>query len=299
LQEDHLETAPIAVSVLGLGAMGSVVAATLVQARRRIAIWNRSPEKATRLAALGATASATAAGAVSASPVSLLVFTNAAAALETVEASRHTLAGRTIVNYSSGSDREVEALRELVHDGGGLFLQGTILAYPRNVGHRETYFVYAGDAEAFETHRALLNDLSGHALLLSLPEARAFVSAFIVQAYVAIGGFYEAVAIGAHLGLARPWLTDMLLKAPRFFAQDAMEDAARRFASGDFGSDQATIDIHALGFDIRAASLGACGATSPMFDTFRGHMERAHAAGLGGEDIAAVIKVIAADPQHT
>ena len=72
-----------AVAVVGLGAMGSRIAARLVAAGHEVIVWNRSAEKAERLAELGAITAATPAEAASHSEV-LITMVTGPAALQTV-----------------------------------------------------------------------------------------------------------------------------------------------------------------------------------------------------------------------
>lgn len=291
MELDRPEVAASDVSVLGLGAMGAVVAERLLRAGKAVSVWNRSADKGQGLAALGARRSSSAQGAILASPVTLLVLLSTAAARETLAMAPQALRGKTVVNYSSGQETEVEALQSLVHGAGGRFLNGSILAYPRNIGRRETCFVYSGDLDALEANRSLLSELAGSSIHLSPPEARAFVAAFYVQIYVALAGFYEAVTVGRRLGLEASTIAATLTDAPRFFFSDAVQDAAGRFERGDFSGDQATLDTHYWGFKDLAASLDAQGAATPFFDLLLAKMERARSEGLGGEDISALVKV--------
>ena len=56
------------ISVIGLGAMGSALARTLLGAGRNVTVWNRSPEKIQSLVALGALGSSNFGDALAASP---------------------------------------------------------------------------------------------------------------------------------------------------------------------------------------------------------------------------------------
>ncbi|MEU4578356.1 NAD(P)-binding domain-containing protein [Nonomuraea sp. NPDC023979] len=61
-----------AVTVVGLGPMGLVLAETLLGKGLTLTVWNRTPGKADALAAKGARRAATVAEAVAASPVTIL-----------------------------------------------------------------------------------------------------------------------------------------------------------------------------------------------------------------------------------
>lgn len=283
------------VSVLGLGAMGSAIARAFVRTGERVVVWNRSPAKAPPLATLGAQIASTPEEAVRASPVAILVMLDASAARETLSGMPEAIAGRTIVNFSSGGADEVAGLRDLVEGAGGRYIGGGIVAYPRNIGHPDTYIRYTGDVAAFEAHSAMLGKLSGHAPFQSDADSAAVGPAVAVHMFAALGGFYEAVAIGSRLGSPAPQVARRILEASRFFVLDAMEDAVRRLEQGDFGGEQATVDVHVDGLDTLALSLEAIGASKLFLDDFVAYAKLAQAAGFGGEDIASIIKVLMSD----
>ena len=54
MREHNDESFEFEVSVIGLGAMGTIMAQALLRQGRRVAIWNRSPGKAAALVAAGA-----------------------------------------------------------------------------------------------------------------------------------------------------------------------------------------------------------------------------------------------------
>jgi 3-hydroxyisobutyrate dehydrogenase-like beta-hydroxyacid dehydrogenase len=271
--------------------MGAVVAERLLKAGKAVSVWNRSPHKGLHLEELGARRSATVEGALQSSSVIILVLSDAATARAIL--APQELMGKTIVNYSSGSEAEVESLQNLVYRAGGRFLNGAIMAYPRNIGHRETYFVYSGDFDALEQNNKLLEDLAGHSIFLSPLEARTFVAAFLVQAYVSLAGFYEALAAGRRLGWETSALATKMTEASRFFLSDAMEDAAKRLDRGDFSGDQATLDTHYWSFKGVAATMKARGADTPFYDVLLSKLEHAQSKGLGGEDISTLVNVFA------
>jgi len=295
VSEDQGKSAGFDVSVLGLGAMGSNVARTLLRRGKRVAVWNRSPGKADSLVAEGAHLCATAEEALASSPVSIFVLFDNIAVREVLEALRANgaLAGRTIVNYSTSAKKESQALHELVSDAGGAYIKGLIMSYPRNVGHPESYLIHTGDQESFERHRDLLQQLAGHVLFLSWDEAYALSATLVAYSFGAMTAFYEAVGAGSHLGVPLPKMARLLCDTSRFFVTDALEDATRRFGDQDFGGEQATIDVHAAGIVYLAQFMQAQGATTPIFDAVCELLGEAKSRGYGGQDIAAMTRLFA------
>ncbi len=283
------------VSILGLGAMGTIMARAFLKQGKRVAIWNRSPGKAEALVAAGAHLCESAEAALAASPVAICVLLDGAALRQTLGADgvTHALANCTIVNFTTGSEEDDLALEELITPAGGHYVKGMVVAYPRNVGHPESYCIYTGEREAFERHRELLEVLAGNALFLPWGEALAFATMLHAYSFAAMVAFYEAVGASQHFGVSLPKMARLLRDSSRFFVADALEDAVRRFEEQDFAGDQARLDVHASAFAVIAESMHAGGARTPVFDAVCQVVERAQSMGYGDQDIAAATKSFA------
>ena len=114
-------------------------------------------------------------------------------------------------------------------------------------------------------------------------------------------GFYskdsiiEAVAASHRFGMPPSQVASLIHKASRFFVSDAIDDAARRLESGEFGGDQARLAVHASAFEYLAQAMQARGAPIPVFDSVRKATLEAETMGYGNEDIAAMIKFFASE----
>jgi 3-hydroxyisobutyrate dehydrogenase len=208
-----------------------------------------------------------------------------------------SLAGRTLVQLTNGSEEQVRRQLSRVAAAGGRMLAGGIVGYPRHIGRPETVIMYAGEAAAFADNAAPLAGLAGSQRYLGEdpgPPNAVYVSAFGFY-FAALAGFLEAAALAGSRGVAptefaavMPGMTALLL--------DHIDDAARRIGSGDYAGDQATVDVHLLGSERRRRTLAAAGLESLMTGAFAEYCRRAQAAGEGGEDIAALFKRIKQPP---
>src|SRR5687768_13227359 len=90
-----------AVTVIGLGAMGSTMAEVFLAAGHPTTVWNRTAGKASKLIAAGAVEAATAAEAVNAS--NLVVISQVDYAAMDASLAGVDLTGRVLVNLSSDS----------------------------------------------------------------------------------------------------------------------------------------------------------------------------------------------------
>ena len=218
VREHNDESVEFEVSVIGLGAMGTIMAQALLRQGRRVAIWNRSPGKAAALVAAGAHLCESAEAALAASPATIFVLLDNQATHEVLgmPGVMQALANRTIVDYTTNARDEGLALQSLVNRAGGHYVKGMIVAYPRNVGRRESHSIHTGDPEAFERHRALLEGLAGHTTFLPWDEALAFATVLHAHAFAAMVAFFEAVGAGVHFGLPPSKTARLMLDTSRF-----------------------------------------------------------------------------------
>lgn len=280
------------ISVLGLGAMGARMAQALVDAGKRVAVWNRSPEKAAAIEAAGAVSCTTAEAALLASPIAILVLLDDQAVHEVLDSIDQTrvLAGRTFVNFTTNSKEESAALATMVGEAGGYYVKGVIVAYPRNIAHPESHAIYSGDADAVARFGDLLAIIAPNSNVLQLDEAYALSATLHVYAFAAMTAYLEAVAASERFGMAKSKMARLVQKASEFFVSEAIEEAANRLETGQFSGDQARLDVHASAFEYLAEAMHERGAPIPIFDAVCGTIRHAQAMGFGDEDISAVAK---------
>ena len=98
------------VTVIGLGRMGAALASAMHAAKHDLTVWNRSAARMRRFAERGVTAAGDAAAAVAASPVVVICIDNYTVTNELLGSAdiAPLLAGRTIVQLSTGTPREAQ-----------------------------------------------------------------------------------------------------------------------------------------------------------------------------------------------
>ncbi|PWK83409.1 3-hydroxyisobutyrate dehydrogenase-like beta-hydroxyacid dehydrogenase [Lentzea atacamensis] len=208
----------VQVSVLGLGAMGSALAAALIEAGYPTTVWNRSPGKADGLVALGAKAAATAGDAVRNSQVVIACLLDDASVHEVLDPLAGDLAGRALINVTTTTPAQSRQSAVWAADAGIAYLDGGIMAVPHMIGRPESSILYSGSAEVFHEHRALL-DLWGTSTYFGEDAGLAslYDLALLSGMYVMFAGFLHGAAMVAPAGItatefakaAAPWLTAM------------------------------------------------------------------------------------------
>jgi 3-hydroxyisobutyrate dehydrogenase-like beta-hydroxyacid dehydrogenase len=209
---------PTPTTVLGLGAMGSALAATLVDAGHPTTVWNRSPHRARPVAARGATAAATVDAAVSASPLVVACLLDHASVHEVLDPVVAGLRGRALVNVTTTTPNEARELAEWAARHGIDYLDGGIMAVPEMIGGAGSAILYSGSASVFEAHRALL-DRWGQSSFFGPDAGMAslYDLAMLAGMYVLFAGFMhgaamvgsEGVPAGEFAARATPFLAAM------------------------------------------------------------------------------------------
>ncbi|XVQ10950.1 NAD(P)-dependent oxidoreductase [Spirillospora sp. CA-255316] len=155
------DTSNSPVTVLGLGAMGSALAAALLKAGHPTTVWNRSPEKADALVAHGAVRAASVIDAIKASPVVIACLLDYSVLEELLGPAADALTGRDLINLTNGTPDQARALAARLDARGVGYVDGGIMAIPRLIGEPEAFVLYSGSREAFDRARPALDRLGG------------------------------------------------------------------------------------------------------------------------------------------
>ncbi|MFJ8040431.1 NAD(P)-dependent oxidoreductase [Kitasatospora sp. NPDC096147] len=270
------------VTVLGLGNLGQALAATLLTAGHSTTVWNRSPGKAAGLAERGARHATDPASAVAGAElvvVSLLDFPTVHGVLEPLG---EVLAGRTVVNVTSGTPDQARTMAAWAERYGVRYLDGAVMAVPQTIGTPEAFVFYSGSPEAYDEHRELLalfgepkhlGDDPGLALLQDV--------ALLSGMYGLFAGHFQAVALGWSAGLSAVevtgqlvrWLTALLPALPHF----AAEMDAR-----DYTTETSNLAINATGLGNILTATERQGVPTallaPLQELFLRQLDAGHAA---------------------
>ncbi|MGW9196917.1 NAD(P)-dependent oxidoreductase [Micromonospora chersina] len=283
----------VQVSVLGLGAMGSALAAALVRAGQATTVWNRSPGRADDLVAQGARAAATAGDAVRASPLVIACLLDHASVHEVLDPLSGDLAGRTLINLTTTSPEQSRELAAWAADAGIAYLDGGIMAVPAMIGQPGASILYSGSAAVFDRYRPLL-DVWGDSTYFGADAGLAslYDLALLAGMYVMFAGFLHGVAMVAPAGvtardfaaMAAPWLT-------------AMTGAFQGFAAVVDGGDYTVEGQQSLAFsDLALSGIVAASADqgigTDVLDVVQRLLRRQIDAGHGPEGFARLIESI-------
>jgi 3-hydroxyisobutyrate dehydrogenase-like beta-hydroxyacid dehydrogenase len=283
------------VSVIGLGSMGSALARAMLRAGHRVTVWNRTAAKAAPLTSEGATMAASAATAVAASPVVIVCVddydvTRTILGVGDVVAA---LPGRTVVQLSTGSPQEARTAEAWVQERGAAYLDGAILAYPDEIGTPTAAIFVAGAPSTFQSVEPLLGALAGNVVHLGEQVGAASALDGAALSFV-LGGLLGALH-GARIceveGLRVDVFGGMLGSFVPVLA-GVLHDVGARIQENRFDDSHAALKTYATA----AARLVRQARESRIDGEFPAFVDRVcrrgMAAGLGGEDIAALITLL-------
>ncbi|MBA2675896.1 NAD(P)-binding domain-containing protein [Ramlibacter sp.] len=287
------------ITVMGLGMMGSTLARLLLRAGHRVTVFNRTPEKAAALQAQGAHVAPDAAAAVAAGSVVVASVSDSAAARDMLgapEVQRH-LAGKTIVQLSTGSPQDALDFEAWATQHGANFLCGAIQAAPAQMGLPDTPIIVSGSRAAFDAAKPALDVFGGNIEDLGTRASLASAMDLATLSYVygAILGLLQGACVAEAEGLPVERLGALVSNISATFGP-FLHHEAKVIASGDFKASESPLRISVDATERIAQHARGAGihAGLPMLaaELFR----KASQAGWGDQEAAAVVKLMRA--QH-
>lgn len=286
------------VTVIGLGQMGTRLAELLMDAGRRVTVWNRTPEKAGSLEARGASLAREPAAAFAASPITIAILSDypAVKSLLAQDAVQAALSGKIIVNLGTNSADDASQALALVAAAGGQYLDGAIQAAPSQMGHPNTPILLSGARTAFLESDETLRILGGGIEYLGEAiDAAAYMDlATLSYVYGAFAGFLHGARIAEAKSIDVEAFGRIVRDISRSFGAFFAHEGAV-IASGDFTVTESPMRISTVAVQRIAETSAALAINSELPDLVASWLNRAAVAGLENEELAAVIKVLRPD----
>lgn len=280
---------PTPTTVLGLGEMGSAIAAALIDAKHPTTVWNRSVVKAQPLAARGATVARSVEAAVSASPLIIACLFDHASVHEVLDSLVSSLGGRALINVTTTTPSQARELADWAARNGIDYLDGGIMAVPDMIGGPGSAIFFSGSATVFEKHRALV-DRWGQSSYFGPDAGMAslYDLAMLAGMYVMFAGFMHGAAMVGSEGVSA---SEFAARAIPFLA--AMTGAFAGFAAAIDAKDYAGEGQQSVGFSdltkIVTASVEQ-GVSAEVLQAVHEMIRRQIAAGHGQEGFARIFE---------
>jgi 3-hydroxyisobutyrate dehydrogenase-like beta-hydroxyacid dehydrogenase len=275
--------------------MGATIARLFAGHGHEVTAWNRSAGKADALAPLGVRAAASAAQAIAASDAVVLIVADyrAADAILHGPGIAQAARGKLFINLGTGSPGDARAAEAWAGRHGARHLDGAIQAAPSQMGQPDTPILLSGAKPAWDQAQPLLAALGGGNLYLGEDVAAAATMDLATLSYVygAFLGFIHGARMAETQGLDVAQYGRIVHRiSPSFGA--FFEHEAKVIAAGDFGITESPlrISIEATARILRESQAAGLDARVPALSAAL--FAEADRAGLGGEEAAALIKLL-------
>lgn len=282
------------VTVIGLGQMGVTLAKLLLQQKYKVTVWNRSVSKADALIKEGAILAENIVAAIKSSPTIVICVINyhaSDAVLNRPEIVKE-LAGRTIVQLTTGSPKEAELSELWAHKFGADYIDGAIQVAPEQMAKPETTIFVSGSERAYKEAASILDIFGGNIKYLGkqISAASAMDLASLSYLYGSLLGFFHAARIAESTGFSINLLGEIIPEISLGFA-DFIKYEAGVINSGDFGITQSplSISIEATERILKASEQYNINTEVPQL--VASFFKRANKAGYRDEELASLIKV--------
>ncbi len=230
------------IAILGLGAMGRALAASLADAGYQVTAWNRTPGRAEQLASRGVVEAPSLNDAVLRADVVVVCLYDTESVYETLRPIAGELQGRNVVNLTSTTPAEARELALWADKHGAGYLDGAIMATPGMIGSPGAAIFYSGSQQIFDVHRSLFDtwatstydgDDAGMASLFDL--------AMLSGMYTMFAGFIHGAAMVRASGISTAQYAE---RATPFLAAmtESFSDIAKTVDSGEYDTPGQSID---------------------------------------------------------
>ena len=281
-------------TVIGLGSMGSALAARLVEAGVPLTVWNRTPTRAYAFAGRARVARS-AAEACAGAELVVLSLSDYSAGIEVMAdvATEIELADKTLVQLTSGSPADARTMDAWAGMHGMHYLDAAIVAYPNAVGSAQAVLFYAGEEARFERYRGTLGVLGGVSQFVgeAIGGAATLHCAVLEYYYGATLAMLHGAALceSEQLPLSQYFQTVKTL-APLL---SKTADSARTMIDREsYTGVDCALDTHIVALRHIQRLSHDNDVDTRLPDTLMAAYKKAVAAGYGDEEIAAVFEVL-------
>jgi 3-hydroxyisobutyrate dehydrogenase-like beta-hydroxyacid dehydrogenase len=284
-----------AVSIIGLGSMGRVLAQLLLDKNYDVTIWNRTQEKSVTLVRNGASLAPDVLSAVEASPVIIVCvadYRTSDGLLKNEDVCK-ALKGKLLIQLSTGTPKEARDSEAWSKSIDLNYLDGAILVTPSQMGTEEAAILLSGRHEQYLESEKILKVLAPHLLYIGQEAGLAatldlaflsyFFSSLIGFAHAALICRTEGFNVAALGAMIRDWSPSM---------GSIMKEVGDVIDSGNYSNPKSSLKTCAIALELIEKQSRDSGISN-LYPTFAsGVFKRGIQAGLEAEDGAAIFKVL-------
>jgi 3-hydroxyisobutyrate dehydrogenase-like beta-hydroxyacid dehydrogenase len=276
------------VAVVGLGSMGSRMAARLLAAAHEVVVWNRTAERAAPLVEAGATAASSPGDAARRTDVVITMVADPAALRAVTTGPEGVVAGvvesTTVIEMSTVGPAAVAQLAQTLPPGARLLDAPVLGSLAEAEGGTLRIFV-GGPAPLVEEWTPLLSVLGSPHHVGPLGAGAAAKLVANTTLFGALGVLGEALGLAEGLGLPREVAFEVLAATP------IAAQAERRRASVESGEypTRFSLSLARKDADLAAEAAAAVGVDLRLAEAARSWLREAEEADWGDEDYSALL----------
>ena len=281
------------ISVLGLGQMGRKLAQLCIQNGHPVTVWNRTPGKVHGLNPDHE--AATAAEAIGEAEIVIICVYDNAAVNEILAAvkDKSILRGKTFINFTTGGPEEVENLESQLEKSGAAYLNGAIQVAPEQMAMPDTTILMAGDRQAFESCKEVLDNFGGNIKYLGekASASPAMDLATLSWVYASFFGLLYGVALCRSAGISLEEYSKVISEiSPSFL--EFYKHEIKMVAQENFEITQSPMSISVIASQRITEAVAAVGLDPVFTDVIAAMLRSAKENGLENQEAAALIKLI-------
>jgi len=276
------------IGLIGLGLMGTALTERLLDHGYRVAVWNRTREKAAPLIAKGAQWSDNPLGVCPRVIISLYTTDVVEAVLAELDAGLHE--GQVLIDTTTGEPRQTAALGARLAARGVRYLDAPISGSSQQTRDGEATVIVGGDRATFEACADLWRVMGAEVFHVGPCGSAAqmkLISNLVLGLNRAV--LAEGLAFAEALGVSPAAALEVMAGSNAY--SRAMDVKGRKMVERDYAV-QAKLSQHLKDVHLMLDAAASAGLSLPLTETHRRLMEQAEAAGLGELDNSAIIEVL-------
>lgn len=276
------------IGMIGLGLMGTALTERLLEYGFRVAVWNRTREKAVPLLTRGAEWSDNPLANCPRVILSLYTTEVVEEVLGRLQAGLR--AGLILIDTTTGEPGQTVALGERLATQGVQYLDAPISGSSEQTRRGEATVIVGGDRAVFDAC-ADLWPVIGQKVFHVGPCGSASKMKLITNLVLGLNRavLAEGLVFAEALGVAPSAALEVMMASPAY--SRAMEVKGRKMVERDY-RPQARLSQHLKDVRLILQAANEAGLALPLTETHRRLMEQAEAAGWGDQDNSVVLEVL-------